>query len=122
MRVTRSILAVVLFAAAAAAAQQEVKLPVIKSNVSIITIQDGAELKKNFWTLAPQAKPDVYEAQLVNGKPHKVTFITDVDSISFMVELGKKYDFIIQQGADLCYTQIVGVRSVPAARFDKKYR
>ena len=121
MRITKSILAVLLFAAAAAGAQ-EAKLPVIKSNVSVITIQDGAELKKNFWTLAPEAKPDVYEAQLVNGKPHKVTFITDVDSISFTVELGKKYDFIIQKGSDLCYTQVVGVRSVPAALFDKKYR
>jgi len=119
MRTMKSILAVALFAVSAAAQD---KLPVIKSNVSVITIQDGAELKKNSWTLAPDARPDVYEAQLVKGKPHKVTFITDVDSISFTVELGKRYDFIIRRGADLCYTQIVGVRLVPAAVFDKKYR
>lgn len=98
------------------------KLPVIKSNVSIISIQDGKELKKNHWTLAPEAKPDVYEAALINGKPHRVTFITDIDSISFTVEEGKTYDFIIQKGDDLCYTQIVGRRFVPAAVFNKKYQ
>ena len=66
MRVTKSILAVLLFAAAAGA--QEPNLPVVKSNVSVITIQDGAELKKNFWTLAPEAKP-----VLLNPKIGKVT-------------------------------------------------
>ena len=97
-------------------------LPVVKSNTDVISIQDGANLKKNGWSLAPQAKPDVYEAELVDGKPHKVTFITDVDSISFEVEEGKRYDFIVQKGDALCYTQIVGVRFTPAANFDEKYR
>jgi hypothetical protein len=98
------------------------KLPIIRSNVSVISIQDGDELKKNMWWLVPEAKPDVYEAQLKDGKPQRVTFITDVESISFLVEEGKKYDFIIQRGDDLCYTQIVGIRFVPAAVFDKQYQ
>lgn len=84
------------------------KLPVIKSNSSVVSIQDGEILKKSNWTLTPEAKPDVYETNLLNGKPHKVTFITDVDSISFTVEEGKNYDFIIQKGDVLCYTRIVG--------------
>jgi hypothetical protein len=107
---------------ASAASAQDAKLPVIKSNVDLVTIQDGENLKKNGWRLAPEAKPDVYRAALVNGKPHKVTFMTDVDSISFTVEEGKKYDFIIQKGDALCYTQIVGTRFVPAAVFDEKYQ
>lgn len=49
MRSVKVILAVMLFALEAKAQEN---LPVIKSNVSVITIQDGAELKKNFWTLA----------------------------------------------------------------------
>jgi hypothetical protein len=104
------------------AARGQDKLPVVKSTVSVISIQDGKQLKKNYWTLAPEAKPDVYEADLINGKPGKVTFITDIDSISFLVEEGKKYDFIVQRGDDLCYTQIVGTRFVPAAVFDKSYQ
>jgi len=112
----------VLLALLAAAAGAQEKLPVIRSNVSVISIQDGETLKKDYWTLAPEAKPDVYEADLVGGKPSKVTFITDVDSISFTVEEGKRYDFIIRRGEDLCHTQIVGTRFVPAAVFDKRYR
>lgn len=98
------------------------KLPVIKSNADVVSIQNGAELRKNAWRLAPEAKPDVYEAELIDGKQTKITFITDVDSISFDVEEGKKYDFIIQKGDDLCYTQIVGVRFIPAANFDAEYQ
>nr|ART39466.1 J336 [uncultured bacterium] len=113
---------IVVLAMLTVAANAQDKLPVIKSNVSVISIQDGAKLKKASWTLAPEAKPDVYEADLIAGKPHKVTFITDVDSISFMVEERKKYDFIIQRGNDLCYTQIVGTRFTPAALFDKAYQ
>jgi hypothetical protein len=79
-------------------------------------------LKKNGWRLAPEAKPDVYNAELVNGKPNKVTFITDVGEITFDVEEGKKYDFVIKKGDALCYTQIVGTRFVPTAVFDEKYR
>lgn len=118
----RAIKFIVTLALLTISANAQEKLPVIKSTVSVITIQDGGTLKNNYWTLAPDAKPDVYEADLIDGKPHKVTFITDIDSISFMVEEGKKYDFIVQRGADLCYTQIVGTRFIPAAVFDKKYQ
>jgi hypothetical protein len=96
-------------------------LPIIKSNSATVSIQDGKE-KSNSWNLVPDLKPDVYEAKLIDGKPHKVTFITDIDSISFTVEEGKKYDFIIQYNNQLCYQQIVGRRFVPAAVFDKKYQ
>jgi hypothetical protein len=119
MRLTRLFLALAL---SACAAHAQDKLPVIKSNGATVTVKDGEQLKENSWTLAPELKPDVYEAELIDGKPHKVTFITDVDSITFTVEEGKTYDFIIRRGADLCHTRIVGRRFVPAARFDKKYR
>jgi hypothetical protein len=119
MRTIKLFIALILFALAANA---QGDLPVIKSNADVVSIQDGTNLKKNGWRLAPEAKPDVYKAELINGKPHKVTFITDVDSISFDVEEGKRYDFIIQKGDALCYTQIVGTRFVPAAVFDESYR
>src|ERR1700755_706888 len=105
MRLLKSFLLLLLLAAASAAQNN---LPVVKSNVSVISIQDGETLKKDSWTLGPETKPDVYEADLVGGKPRKVTFITDVDSISFTVEEGKQYDFIIRRGEDFCHTRIVG--------------
>lgn len=115
------ILTLFLFSLTVGLKAQE-KIPVIKSNSKTVTLKDGENLWKNAWNLTPEAKPDVYEAQLIDGKPHKVTFITDVDSISFDVEVGKKYDFIIQHGDEKCYTQIVGIKFVPAAIFDKKYQ
>ncbi len=118
----KSLVITVILAFFAVAASAQNKLPIIKSNSATVSIQDGEQVRKNVWTLVPEAKPDVYEAQLKDGKPLRVTFITDLESISFLVELGKKYDFIIQRGDDLCYTQIVGVKFVPAAVFDKKYQ
>ena len=117
----RLVIALILAVFAVSVNAQE-KLPVIKSTNTIISIQDGDQYRANIWRLVPEIKPDVYEAQLKDGKPHRVTFITDLESISFWVELGKKYDFIIQRGDDLCYTQIIGVKYVPAAVFDQRYQ
>lgn len=97
-------------------------LPVIRSDTTVISIRDGATFRKDAWRLSPQARPDVYEAELTDGKGHRVTFITDVDSISFNVEVGRNYDFIIVHGTDTCYTQITGMKRVPAAVFDESYR
>lgn len=116
---TKLVIALILFTVTVNAQD---RLPSIKSNTSTISIQDGENLRKNGWNLSPQIKPDVYQAQLIDGKTHKVTFITDIDSISFNVEEGKKYDFIIEWNGESCYTQIVGTKFVPAANFDKKYQ
>lgn len=118
MKSLKLIVVLVLFAAAVA----QDKLPTIKSNSRVVSIEDGAQLKTNGWNLTPDAKPDVYEAELINGKSHQVTFITDRDRISFNVEENKKYDFIIEWDGKICYTQIVGTRFVPAARFDRRYQ
>lgn len=82
------------------------KLPILKSNSNTISIKDGEETKKDSWTLAPETKPQVYETSVAKGKTKKVTFITDLDSIGFDVEANKKYDFIIQKGEEIFYTQI----------------
>jgi hypothetical protein len=118
----RRLLAICTIAALATPLGAQQGLPVIRSNVRAISIRDGAELKLNGWTLAPEAKPDVYEALLPNGVPHRVTFITDVDSIGFMVEPGVRYDFIVSYRDTLAYTRIVGVRLMPAAVFDSAFR
>lgn len=119
MKILFAIISLILFCVAAAA---QTDLPVIKSNVQVISIRNGKQLKTGSWTLSPDLKPDIYEAELIDGKAHKVTFITDVDEITFLVEEGKSYDFVIQRGEDRCFTRIVGTRLVPAAVFDKKYR
>jgi outer membrane protein assembly factor BamB len=95
--------------------------PLLKSNVSSVSIRDGDVFRKNSWKLAPDIKPDVYKVQLVNGQSRKVTFYTDVDSISINVELGKSYDFIIEWNNKLCYQRLTGSKFVPAAIFNEEY-
>lgn len=100
-----------LAVAAPAAAQQT--LPVIRSSASTIDVRIG-EASRFRWDLSPAARPDVIPAYLVNGRPQRVTVITDVDSIAFQVEEGGRYDFIIQKGDTANYLQIHGQRLVPA--------
>jgi len=87
------------------------KIQFIKSNQQKVSIQVGDNPKTIPWTLSPSDKADVYTANLLNGKPSKVTYKSDVDEISFTVEVGKTYDFTIKKGDQLYPQQIVGVRS-----------
>lgn len=78
------------------------KLPVIKANSIKVDIKEGKNFKKGTWTIVPEAKPDIY---MTSG--NKVTFYTDIDSISFRVKPGHEYNFIILlNGKDSAYTQI----------------
>ena len=57
----------------------------------------------------PEKRPDKYFIEIPK-KPHRVTFHTDIDSISFDTQYGGKYDFIILlNNRDSCYTQIVAL-------------
>lgn len=105
MRPLKLNLIIAIFLFTCVAVGQE-KLPVIKANSAKVTIEDGADIRKDWWTLAPDAKPDVFETAVRKGKTKKITFVTDVDKISFDVEAGKTYDFIIQWNGKDCYTQI----------------
>ena len=80
------------------------KLPSIKANAKLVDIRDGNEFKKAYWTITPEAKPDIYKT---SSKNKKVIFYTDVDSISFVIKENKKYLFyIILNGKDTALTQI----------------
>ena len=65
---------------------------IIKANSKTVSIRDGDILKKNTWTISPEIKPDVYETSNL-GK--KVTFYTDIDSISIKITNKTQFDFII---------------------------
>lgn len=97
-------------------------LPVLKSTRPVVSVQEGSTLRPDAWRLAPEVSPDVYEVALPGDAPITVTFITDVDRLSFTVKAGSRHDFIIQHGDDRCLTRLVGVREVPAAVFDADYR
>ena len=81
------------------------EIPVIKATSKKVDIRDGDIFKKAYWNISPRLKPDVYET---TSKNKKVTFYTDIDSISFVVKPDEKYNFIILlNNTDSALTQIV---------------
>jgi hypothetical protein len=84
------------------------QLPTIKATSSSVDVRVGEYFSRGGWILDPKKKPDVFSiGSQWPYKFKKVTFITDADSISFNVQPGCKYDFIIllnQQTA--CHIQI----------------
>jgi hypothetical protein len=84
-------------------------LPVIKATSEKVDIRVGNEyFVKGGWALDPNKKPDVFS---IGSKwayeEKKVTFITNIDSISFTVKPGNKYNFIIILNDTVSfYTQI----------------
>ena len=85
-------------------------IPTIIASIDKASTRVGDNNPKNVWTITPSVKPDVLEVVVPKGKKIKCTFYTDVDSISFNVEQGKKYDFvIILNKKDSAYTRISGI-------------
>jgi hypothetical protein len=79
------------------------EVPVIKANSAIVDIKDDGVLMQGVWQIAPEEALDVYTTSA-----KKVTFYTDIDSISFKIDpMVGKYDFIILlNGKDSARTQI----------------
>ena len=84
-------------------------LPAIRANSTSIDIRVGEEYyAKGGWTLDPNKKPDIFSiGSKWLYKTKKVTFTTDIDSISFNVQPNAKYSFIILLNEKTpCYIQI----------------
>ncbi|WP_169409404.1 DUF4932 domain-containing protein [Dyadobacter beijingensis] len=85
-------------------------------------IRDGDEFSKGSWRISPTLNPDVYESYM-EGKSKKFTFITDRDSITFDVEPGKSYPFVVlMDGKDSAFTEVRGIRLEPRAKFSAEYQ
>lgn len=81
------------------------KLPILKSNSKTIKIREGKyELHEQHPVAI--AKPDIYVPKPF-FKTQSITYISDLDSITFKVRPNKKYNFlIVQNNKDTIYTQI----------------
>jgi hypothetical protein len=83
-----------------------IKIALDNATSKSVSVKDDIFFDKNYWTLTPEAKPDVYTADRTR-KSKWVVFYTDVDSIKTLVEPGSSFDFIILlNGKDSCYTRI----------------
>lgn len=91
-------------------AHSQEDLPTIKSTSSEVDIRVGKDyFAKGGWHLDPGADPDVFSiGSKWIYKSKKVSFITDIDSISFNVKPNSNYDFVILlNGNQPCHIQIV---------------
>ncbi|MGB4771238.1 MAG: retroviral-like aspartic protease family protein [Chitinophagaceae bacterium] len=86
--------------------QGQETIPVICANSKDVSVRDGAHFRKGYWYIMPEVRPDYYPVENPK-KPHRVSFYTDHDSISFEVTVNKEYDFVILlNGKDSCFTRI----------------
>ncbi|KOY84303.1 hypothetical protein AD998_21705 [bacterium 336/3] len=99
------VLSLLLFSINLSLAQQNIKI--IKANSQRVSIKDGNNPITKWWEyLQKDVKPVVYHIAKINQN-RKVTFYTDVDSISFDVNPNNKYDFqVLLNSRDTCYAQI----------------
>lgn len=81
------------------------KIPALKTNTTLINIKEGDTDYKNIWIISTAVKPDIFVTNPFTGTK-RITFYSDIDSISFRVKPSKKYDFIILNGKDTAFTQI----------------
>jgi len=85
-------------------------LPSIKATSTKVDIRVGNDyFSKGGWQLEPNKNPDIFfigSKWLYDTK--KVSFITDIDSLSFNAQPGHKYDFVIMLNENIpCHIQIV---------------
>ncbi len=79
------------------------KLSIIKATSTEVDIKEDKQLIKNAWKILPEAKLDIYTTVA-----KKITFYTNIDSISFNTIPNEQYDFVILlNGKDSAYTRIV---------------
>ena len=82
-------------------------LPIIKASSLKANFRDGTRIDKNGWRISPQTNPDIHLTSA-----NQVTFITDLDSITFKIKPGKPCNFIVLlNNKDTAYTQIKYVPS-----------
>ncbi|MBK7669748.1 MAG: aspartyl protease family protein [Sphingobacteriaceae bacterium] len=86
-------------------AQEKVKI--VTATAQKVSIKDGNNPKTTWWEyLQKDVKPVVYHIAKINQN-RKVTFYTDIDSISFDVKPNNIYNFkVLLNSKDTCYAQI----------------
>jgi hypothetical protein len=86
--------------------------PTVRASSTRVDVEDGGRLLRGIWNISPETALDVYDARRLPGE-RRVTFRTDVDSISFDVRPGHLYDFeVVLNGKRCCRTQISTRREV----------
>ncbi len=82
------------------------KIQILKSNTKSISIKEDESFYKDVWNVSPEVNPDIFITNRFK-KSKKITFYSDIDSISFEVLPQKKYNFLILiNNTEKAFTQI----------------
>ncbi len=84
---------------------RQTKLPVLHTTSKTITIKDGEILHKDSWAISSKIEIDEYVTNKFTGEK-KVSFISDIDTITFKVKPNNTYDFIIKYNEEEAFTRI----------------
>jgi hypothetical protein len=77
---------------------------VLYSNKKNITILNGKT--KIDWSITPELKPDIFKYYNPTEKTRTIRFVSDIDSLSFIVEVNKPVYFDIVYKGDTAHTAI----------------
>lgn len=80
-------------------------IPELKTTSKIISIEDGNILHKDAWTISPEIKFDEFVPRKFDGTK-KVSFISDIDTLTLDVKLNATYDFVILLNNEKALTRI----------------
>ncbi len=80
----------------------------MKSDRDTLDIRYNNYLDERSWILSKKKKIDILKLPIEDST--KVTFISGIDSISFTVKVGEKYDFIISNSAKNFHTRVEGIK------------
>ena len=80
-------------------------IPIVKANTELVSFREGKTLNKDAWTITPEEKLDVITTNKFIGTKI-VSFITDIDSITFEVTPNNTYDFVVLFNGKRAKTQI----------------
>lgn len=81
-------------------------LPVLKANAADLSIRDGNEFRPNYWSVSPDIELDVYQVDKTS-ETKKITYYSDMDSISFEIGPGDQYDFmVVLNEKDTCFQRV----------------
>ncbi len=102
-----ALLAIGIGVAASSAINAQSDRPILRANSRALTIRDGVSTVSGW--VEPDAKPDVYHVTYPR-LTSTVTYISDIDSITFTVRAGETQDFVILlEGKTVCPNRISAV-------------
>ncbi|MEM7087043.1 MAG: DUF4932 domain-containing protein [Bacteroidota bacterium] len=104
----------------AASCEKERTVDRIFANTKRASIQVENQKRSRGWTIAPEVNPDIFPLEMEKGERLDVTFMTDMDTITYNLGEGETKDLlVILKDGDTAYTRFQSVP--PKAIFTNDY-